>query len=65
VWQTHFLEAVHNDATGPVVSDSRKYKPKLNHLPVAVLHWGVMHVAIMTGRKVHSDPENIIAIITK
>jgi hypothetical protein len=57
VWQIHFLEAAHNVATEPAVSDSRKCKPKLNHLPEAVLHWEETHVPIMQGRKVHSDPE--------
>jgi len=59
-WQIQFLEAAHNDATGPAMSDSKKCKPKLNHLPVAALHWEVTHVPAMMGRMVHSDPENSI-----
>jgi hypothetical protein len=66
LWQTQFLEAAHNGAIGPAVSDSKKCKPKLNHLPAAVLHWEVTHVPTKLGRMVHSDPKNsIMIVITK
>ena len=60
LWQIQSLEVAHNGATVQAVSDSRKCKPKLNHLPVAAPHWEVTHVPTMLGRMVHSDPENSI-----